>query len=77
MPIYTKFEGGARAEKNVEIFQKMHKKAFFDLFFFPQLCLRRRNFWSNYGGLYSDLGESEFNLVDLKKTELSKFSNFF
>ena len=51
---------GERAPKKTSKFSKnCIKRLFFDMFFFPQLCLRRRNFCQTNGGLYSDLGESK------------------
>ena len=52
--------GGARVKRKhnfrPKFFKKVPKNAFFGLFFFSIICLRRRKF-GPHGGLYSDLAE--------------------
>ena len=51
-PIYTNFEGGARAEKTQFFWSKFSKKCLktpFLTLFFSKVCLRCRNFCQNRG----------------------------
>ena len=76
-PIYTNFEGGARAEKTRffgQNFQKVPKNSFFGLFFKKFVCdaesLIKLRSLKCFGRA------QKINLVDLKKRS-TKISNFF
>ena len=79
MPIYTHFEGGARAEKRdflVEILQKVPKNAIFGLFF--KILPAAQKFLPKQG-LYSGLRELRKSVwsTKIKKGRRQNFSNFF
>ena len=68
-PIYTNFEGGARAEKNRVFLVNIAKIALKRLFcvFFQNFTCGAKNIWPKQV-LFSVSGELEkLNLVDLKK----------
>ena len=77
-PIYTNFEGGARAKKkrnfSVKVFQKVPKNAFFGLLFQNFAC-GAENF-AKIGTKQCFGRAREINLVDLKKGR-QNFRNFF
>ena len=76
-PIYTNFEGGARAEKTrffeKKNFQKVPKNAFFGLFFFKILSAAQK-FWPKQG-LFGAFGElrKQFDRPKKRSTKVSKF----
>ena len=74
-PIYTIFEGGARAEKTqflVKIFQKVLKNGFFDLLFQKIACGAEI-----LASVFLVLQESSQNLFDRPEKRSSNFRKFF